>query len=179
MPADEYSSFGGGGALKLKGGKVTKHKKKKKDRSGAGSDLEKSLSTGETQSKSDEKRKDKKIREPGSDEEPENKKKRDDDGNDADGDARPVEYKTEAERRHEEFQRKKVSRASAMETRLFVAQQETQILTFASTSQLLKLSESSSSRPELLKTHKERVEELNTYLSKLSEHHDMPKIGPG
>ncbi|KAK1718457.1 hypothetical protein BDP67DRAFT_574968 [Colletotrichum lupini] len=33
--------------------------------------------------------------------------------------------------------------------------------------------------PELLKTHKERVEELNTYLSKLSEHHDMPKIGPG
>lgn len=36
-----------------------------------------------------------------------------------------------------------------------------------------------SSRPELLKTHKERVEELNTYLSKLSEHHDMPKIGPG
>ncbi|EXF81728.1 hypothetical protein CFIO01_09549 [Colletotrichum fioriniae PJ7] len=35
------------------------------------------------------------------------------------------------------------------------------------------------SRPELLKTHKERVEELNTYLSKLSEHHDMPKIGPG
>lgn len=43
-------------------------------------------------------------------------------------------------------------------------------------SQLL---ESSASRPELLKTHKERVEELNTYLSKLSEHHDMPKIGPG
>lgn len=45
--------------------------------------------------------------------------------------------------------------------------------------QLLELAESSSSRPELLKTHKERVEELNTYLSKLSEHHDMPKIGPG
>ncbi|KAJ5901912.1 hypothetical protein N7495_002440 [Penicillium taxi] len=32
---------------------------------------------------------------------------------------------------------------------------------------------------EGIKTHKERVEELNTYLSKLSEHHDMPKIGPG
>lgn len=45
--------------------------------------------------------------------------------------------------------------------------------------QLQKMAESSSSRPELLKTHKERVEELNTYLSKLSEHHDMPKIGPG
>ncbi|ODM16685.1 hypothetical protein SI65_07650 [Aspergillus cristatus] len=29
------------------------------------------------------------------------------------------------------------------------------------------------------KTHKERVEELNKYLSGLTEHHDMPKIGPG
>lgn len=47
------------------------------------------------------------------------------------------------------------------------------------TMKLLKLAESSTARPELLKTHKERVEELNTYLSKLSEHHDMPKIGPG
>ncbi|KAG5913654.1 hypothetical protein E4U42_000952 [Claviceps africana] len=59
--------------------------------------------------------------------------------------------KTEAERRYEEVKRKR----------------------------LQKLAESSTSRPELLKTHKERVEELNTYLSKLSEHHDMPKIGPG
>lgn len=45
--------------------------------------------------------------------------------------------------------------------------------------QLLQIAQSSGSRPELLKTHKERVEELNTYLSRLSEHHDMPKIGPG
>ncbi|KAK5135898.1 hypothetical protein LTR08_004548 [Meristemomyces frigidus] len=30
-----------------------------------------------------------------------------------------------------------------------------------------------------VKTHKEKVEELNKYLSKLSEHHDMPRIGPG
>ena len=34
-------------------------------------------------------------------------------------------------------------------------------------------------RREGVKTHKERVEEYNRYLSKLSEHHDMPKIGPG
>jgi protein FAM32A len=34
-------------------------------------------------------------------------------------------------------------------------------------------------RREGVKTHKERVEELNRYLSGLSEHHDMPKIGPG
>ncbi|KAH8698513.1 hypothetical protein BGW36DRAFT_358049 [Talaromyces proteolyticus] len=32
---------------------------------------------------------------------------------------------------------------------------------------------------EGVKTHKERVQELNRYLSTLSEHHDMPKIGPG
>ncbi|KUI71420.1 Uncharacterized protein C31G5.21 [Cytospora mali] len=58
-------------------------------------------------------------------------------------------HKTEAERRFEEARRKKL------------------------------LEKAESARPELLKTHKERVEELNTYLSKLSEHHDMPKIGPG
>jgi len=34
-------------------------------------------------------------------------------------------------------------------------------------------------RKEGVKTHKEKVEELNKYLSGLSEHHDMPKIGPG
>lgn len=53
------------------------------------------------------------------------------------------------------------------------------LLTLPFSSQLLAMSESAAARPELLKTHKERVEELNTYLSKLSEHHDMPKIGPG
>ncbi|KAF2643788.1 DUF1754-domain-containing protein [Massarina eburnea CBS 473.64] len=34
-------------------------------------------------------------------------------------------------------------------------------------------------KKEGIKTHKEKVEELNKYLSGLSEHHDMPKIGPG
>ncbi|KAG5969817.1 hypothetical protein E4U58_001065 [Claviceps cyperi] len=72
------------------------------------------------------------------------------DHEDADGEVLEPR-KTEAERRYEEVKRKR----------------------------LLKLAESSTARPELLKTHKERVEELNTYLSKLSEHHDMPKIGPG
>jgi protein FAM32A len=28
-------------------------------------------------------------------------------------------------------------------------------------------------------THKERVEKFNTDLSRLSEHYDIPKIGPG
>ena len=35
------------------------------------------------------------------------------------------------------------------------------------------------SREGGVKTHKQRVEELNRYLSGHSEHHDMPKIGPG
>ncbi|KAK9464790.1 hypothetical protein V1512DRAFT_267455 [Lipomyces arxii] len=30
-----------------------------------------------------------------------------------------------------------------------------------------------------LKSHKEEVDEYNKYLSTLSEHNDMPKIGPG
>jgi len=34
-------------------------------------------------------------------------------------------------------------------------------------------------KTEGAKTHKEKVKDLNRYLSKLSEHHDMPKIGPG
>jgi protein FAM32A len=34
-------------------------------------------------------------------------------------------------------------------------------------------------RREGVQTHKERVEQLNKYLSGLSEHHDMPRIGPG
>ncbi|KAI8898068.1 hypothetical protein BC833DRAFT_591139 [Globomyces pollinis-pini] len=29
------------------------------------------------------------------------------------------------------------------------------------------------------KSHKERVNEFNTYLSKLSEHNDIPRVGPG
>ncbi|KAJ4370150.1 hypothetical protein N0V86_008886 [Didymella sp. IMI 355093] len=54
--------------------------------------------------------------------------------------------KTEAEKRHEEYRRKRLEEKM---------------------------------RKEGVKTHKEKVEELNKYLSGLSEHHDMPKIGPG
>ncbi|RYO86872.1 hypothetical protein DL766_001107 [Monosporascus sp. MC13-8B] len=148
MGADDYA-VAGGGALKLKGAKVQKSKKKKKDKSS--NNLERSLSviegdddpkaTSSSSSKEAEKKE---------------KKKRREDSDDGAGDTEKsdhdtVEYKTEAERRHEEIQRRK----------------------------LLKMFEDGSAKPELLKTHKERVEGLNTYLSKLSEHHDMPKIGPG
>lgn len=121
MPSDDYKSAGGG-ALRIKGAKVKKHKKKKDK--GA---LEKILAEPK--------------KEESQDKEEENQEE------DA---AEPSKsHKTEAEQRFEEARRKKL------------------------------LEKAGSSRPELLKTHKERVEELNTYLSKLSEHHDMPKIGPG
>lgn len=153
MPSDEYASAGGG-ALRIKGAKVKKHKKKK-----AKSDLEKNLSTGEPSSSSS--KKDPTAAQEDADEHAAAAGGVDDDDDARKGEARRGDgyegpshtksRKTEAERRFEEVRRKK----------------------------LLELSESAGSRPELLKTHKERVEELNTYLSKLSEHHDMPKIGPG
>lgn len=152
MPSDEYASAGGG-ALRIKGAKVKKHKKKK-----ARSDLEKNLSTGEPSSSSS--KKDPTAAQEDADEHAAAGGGADDDdarqreagrGDGDEGPSHTKSRKTEAERRFEEVRRKK----------------------------LLELSESAGSRPELLKTHKERVEELNTYLSKLSEHHDMPKIGPG
>ncbi|KAI0129383.1 DUF1754-domain-containing protein [Hypoxylon sp. NC0597] len=129
MPADEYASVGGGGSLKLKGGKVQKTKKKKKTKT---LNLERALSAeGDSSTK-------------------EVARSRLDDGKD-EGDEDIVEQKTEAERRYEEANRKK----------------------------MLKMLEDPKVASEFRKTHKERVEGLNTYLSKLSEHHDMPKIGPG
>ncbi|KAI0471134.1 hypothetical protein GGR56DRAFT_668029 [Xylariaceae sp. FL0804] len=138
MPADEYTSVGGGGALRLKGGKVEKSKKKKK--------------------------KDRKLERPVGDVATAAATSKDLDSTELRDGEEPVagsrvkaedtdraEYKTEAERRHEEAARKK----------------------------MLKMLEDPTLSSELRKTHKERVEGLNTYLSKLSEHHDMPKIGPG
>jgi protein FAM32A len=29
------------------------------------------------------------------------------------------------------------------------------------------------------KSHRDKVADFNAYLSKLSEHHDIPKVGPG
>ncbi|KAI1139063.1 DUF1754-domain-containing protein [Hypoxylon sp. FL0543] len=129
MPADEYAPVGGGGVLKLKGGKVQKTKKKKRSKAAS---LERALSAEGDPSTN------------------EVAKSRQDAGKDEDGED-VAERKTEAERRHEEANRKK----------------------------MLKMLEDPKVASEFRKTHKERVEGLNTYLSKLSEHHDMPKIGPG
>ncbi|KAH6611272.1 hypothetical protein Trco_001292 [Trichoderma cornu-damae] len=146
MGSDDYKAIGGG-ALKLKGAKVSKKKKK-----AAKSGLQKNLSGGDEGAP---------VKKDGDDGAPKhgrdkrNDPKGDEDGKREDDEERqddgPAVPKTESERRHEEARKKR----------------------------LLQIAQSSGSRPELLKTHKERVEELNTYLSRLSEHHDMPKIGPG
>lgn len=95
MPLDDYASAGGG-ALRLKGAKVTK-KKKKKDKGG----LEKALSGGDgalvkaERGEGSEKR----------------KKDRKDGEEEAEADEeedRPIVRKTEAEKRLEELKRKRV-----------------------------------------------------------------------
>ncbi|KAF1359649.1 DUF1754-domain-containing protein [Lizonia empirigonia] len=130
MPSD-YTTAGGG--LKLKGvGGVDKKKKKKRP---------KHTEAGESSSVTDiEKRTSnpKDVKSPGRSLSPDT----------AEQAIKEVggRKKTEAEKRHEEYRRKR------LEEKL---------------------------KREGVKTHKEKVEELNKYLSGLSEHHDMPKIGPG
>ncbi|KAI0407358.1 hypothetical protein F4802DRAFT_553387 [Xylaria palmicola] len=149
MPADDYVSAGTGGALKLKGAKVQKAKKKKKSSrdkdkdKGKSANLERSLSAAP--GADDNKREDVAAKAASSE-------RNVDVEVDPKAEPEPVpEYKTEAERRHEEAMKKKMQR----------------------------MLEDPALASEIRKTHKERVEGLNTYLSKLSEHHDMPKIGPG
>lgn len=128
MPSD-YTTAGGG--LKLKGAGVDKKKKKKRP---------KTTEAGEPSTKDIEKRASnlEDVKSPGRSLSP-----------DAAEEAIKESggrKKTEAEKRHEEYRRKR------LEEKL---------------------------KREGVKTHKEKVEELNKYLSGLSEHHDMPKIGPG
>jgi protein FAM32A len=34
-------------------------------------------------------------------------------------------------------------------------------------------------KKKIAKSYRQRVEEYNAYLNSLSEHHDIPKVGPG
>lgn len=170
MPSEDYTSVARG-PLKLKGGassaSITKKSKKKKSKKPA-TDLEKNLSTGGGGDGDDgddgddddgtDKLLSRRARERsqeaesrGADEEPQQQQPQEAKHNEEDDDDDIDAGKTEAERRFAEIKRKR----------------------------LKELSEGGRGRPELLKTHKQRVEELNTALSRLSEHHDMPKIGPG
>lgn len=90
MASDDYTAVGGGGALKLKGSKVHK-KKKKRDKK---TDLEKNLDTGKREGP-----------------DPDKKKEADDEPRDEEDD-RPEAQKTEAEKRHDEIKKKRVSSLS-------------------------------------------------------------------
>lgn len=109
MPSDDYTAFSGGGALKLKGGKVSKSKgKKKKDKTAA--ELERALSTGDSADNNSSRDVEKAAgenkkhrKDPQDEDERPAQEEEEDDGDE------PVEYKTEAQKRHEEYKRKKVS----------------------------------------------------------------------
>ncbi|KAK3903424.1 protein FAM32A [Staphylotrichum tortipilum] len=165
MPSDDYTSISRG-PLKLKGAAGVTKKKKKKDKSIKPTDLEKNLSTGgdsdralapaeDKEDNSSSRRKD--SPDSGDDDDARRRRQRkrregswEEGGAGGEG-GEQDDNKTETERRFAEAKRKR----------------------------LKELTESGRIRPELLKTHKERVEELNAHLARLSEHHDMPKIGPG
>lgn len=102
MPLDDYAAVGGGGALRLKGAKVTKSKKKKKkDKAG----LEKALSEASGEALALVKKDD-------GDEVVEKKSKKSRKGGDEEEDDEegvPVARKTEAQRKLDEVRRKRVS----------------------------------------------------------------------
>ncbi|KIW03471.1 uncharacterized protein PV09_05239 [Verruconis gallopava] len=144
MPSSEYTAVTGG-ALKLKGGNVTKKKKKKSKHTNTDDNDQKapaaSGSQGGDESGARDAVRSESTLSKGLREEEDNLRQ------EIENELRQSgRSKTEAEKRFEERRRKR------LEERL---------------------------KRDGVKTHKERVEELNRYLSKLSEHHDMPRIGPG
>jgi protein FAM32A len=170
-PSSDYTSTPSTGKLKLKGvkdSKVDKKKsKKKKPRPEDGDDVEngevgfkdnsvvlKSLEDEDNAMKKEKHRDmgiiDGKEVEPGAGVEDEEFGER---------------IKTEAEKRYDEQRRKRVSAFPP------------NVLFVDANYDGLQLEERL--KREGVKTHKQRVEELNRYLSGLSEHHDMPRIGPG
>lgn len=189
MPSDEYASASGG-ALRLKGAKVEKHKSKKHKKKRSSRDKDKDREGSRARHAEDELE-----RRTGSDdgEDRDRRKKskkgkdKDEDGGSGDEDYDdyedlkndPYARMTPAERKFAEAQDKKVGLESSVHfyadfTILgLLANQQIRDLMHASPE------EARAARPELFKSHKERLADLNTYLSRLSEHNDMPKIGPG
>lgn len=150
MPSSDYTSAGGG--LKLKGAKPTGIEKKRKKKSSSSKSTAAASSKDPTPAKDD-------TANPEATTELEQREKNKEQS------LVPDDAKTEYERRHDETRRKRVSLTATEVGRL------SGILTRSQLEEKL--------MREGVKTHKERVEELNKYLSTLSEHHDMPRIGPG
>jgi protein FAM32A len=150
MPASDYT--GSGGALKLKGGSITKSKKKKKPKQPPAESSSKELTTTLEPIPSNEPKTfttpstlPSDLPEDQEDAEPSNIYTQ---SHTTTHSSRPshATIKTAAELRADDLRRKNL---------------------------LERL------RKEGVKTHKESVEEFNRGLARLSEHHDMPRIGPG
>ena len=158
MPGDEYSAAVSGG-LKLKGAnpssKVSKHKKKKPKpaQPAASETAEETTNSASAEG----------VKPDGEDSEAITRKSRDGSTDRIEEPTSPPARagKTEAELRHEERRRKRVGFPH-----FHVAPEP-----LCSVLIVLQLDERL--KREGTKTHKERVEELNRYLSNLSEHHDM------
>ncbi|KAH0545152.1 hypothetical protein FGG08_000764 [Glutinoglossum americanum] len=151
MARDEYAAAGG--TLKLKGvkdSKVDKKRKKKKVKAQPENETTSNQATAEEDMTAGEEKRPEASR----------------DGSlgaraSSEASAPLMIGKTEAERRHEEMKRKRIIQKANVGPDRFSMQLDERL------------------KREGVKTHKERVEELNKYLSNLSEHHDMPRIGPG
>lgn len=171
MPSDEYTSSTIRGSLKLKGRSKPEGVKKKKKKSkpsvtdGESSALQKAveeedtLAAGSSKDVAKSKRKEKERSEEG-EEELDEERLRELDPRGGDG-------KTASERAYEEMRRKRVCPLP----HILIVQQ------FASKHKLTKALSPKQLQERIQKegpkTHKQRVEELNKYLSNLSEHHDM------
>ena len=178
MPTDDYTIIPSTGKLKLKGVKDSKITKKKKPKPSKDDNPVKDVEDNSTILKKleDEDRemerevpnKQRKSKEPENQE----------DG----GEDRAARVKTEAERRYEEQRRKRVRVKLACIFKAHILATDLTInllLLEYHANNLLTLQLDDRLKREGVKTHKQRVEELNRYLSGLSEHHDMPRIGPG
>ena len=158
MPSDDYSTAVSGG-LKLKGvnpsSKISKHKKKKSKpaQSTASETAEEAKNSASAEG----------LKQDGEDSEVMTSKSRDGSVDRGEVPTSPPARagKTEAELRHEERRRKRVGSPHSH----FASEPHSIMLTALQLDERLKR--------EGTKTHKERVEELNRYLSNLSEHHDM------
>ncbi|RMZ14752.1 hypothetical protein D0860_01969 [Hortaea werneckii] len=162
MPSADYGNAVGGG-LKLKGAKdagVKKKKKERKSKTADAGDSDKAQQSALQKALADE---DKGDDETGGTQVAGTREKdgalETTDHSDHKGSGDHKDYgKTEAQKRQEELRRKRILVDLVSDLRV---QLEERL------------------KKEGIKTHKERVEELNKYLSGLSEHHDMPRIGPG
>lgn len=168
MALDEYST-GGGGKLKLKGSKVADGRVEKKKKKGLKKEERKKKEEQEAKKTPDdgegivERRED------------QDSESREDPRNEEEGGP-----KTETERKYEEVRRKRVCPFSfpffiSFSVSFFVMRKGWDYgvdgVTFDIVLTRLQLRERL--QRDGVKTHKERVEELNKYLSRLSEHHDM------